>query len=89
MTILFSNEKPFDLDGIYNSENNRIWVVNREEANRRGGKKTARKVCRKSDTMVSRMLRGRCVRCSVWKRHSPSSSLHQGSTACCSTTRKQ
>ena len=29
----------FDLDGIYNSENDRIWAVNREEVNRRGGKK--------------------------------------------------
>ena len=52
-------------------------------------KKTARKICRKSDGMVSRMFRGRCVPCSVWKRHSPSSSLHQGSTACCSMIRKQ
>ena len=34
--ILFSDEKMF---GIYNSENDRIWVVNREEANRRDGKK--------------------------------------------------
>ena len=39
MRILFSDEKTFDLDGIYNSENDRIWAVNREEANRRGGKK--------------------------------------------------
>ena len=28
----------FDLDGIYKSENHRIWTVNREEANRRSGK---------------------------------------------------
>ena len=34
--IVFSHEKMFDLDGIYNSENDRIWAVNREEANRRG-----------------------------------------------------
>ena len=43
MRILFSDEKMFDLDGIYNSENDRIWAVNREEANRRGGKKQQRK----------------------------------------------
>ena len=36
----FSDEKMFDLDGIYNSENDRIWAVNREEANRRGGRNT-------------------------------------------------
>ena len=63
--ILFFDEKIFDLDGIYNSQNGRIWTVNREEVNRRGGEKKARKVCRKSDGIVSRMLRGRCVRCSV------------------------
>ena len=38
MRILFSDEKMFDLDGIYNSQNDRIWAVNREEANRRSGK---------------------------------------------------
>ena len=43
MRLLFSHEKMFDLDGIYNSENDRIWAVNREEANRRGGKKQHRK----------------------------------------------
>ena len=35
MRILFSDEKMFDLDGIYISENDRIWTINREEANRR------------------------------------------------------
>ena len=61
MRILFFDEKMFDLDGIYNSQNDRIWAVNREEANRRGGKKTATKVSTKSDGMVSRMLRVRCA----------------------------
>ena len=48
MRIRFSNEKMFDLDCIYNSENDRIWAVNREEANRRGGKKQQRKVPQKA-----------------------------------------
>ena len=43
MRILFSDEKRFDLDGIYNSENDRIWVINLEEAYRRGGKKQQRR----------------------------------------------
>ena len=47
MRILFSDEKIFDLDGIYHSQNDRIWAVNREEANQRAGKKIARKVCKK------------------------------------------
>ena len=61
MRILFFDEKMFDLDGIYKSENDRIWAFNREEANRRGEKKTARKASTKSDGMV----RGRCAPCSV------------------------
>ena len=47
MRILFSDEKIFDLDGIYDSQNDRIWVVNREEANRRGGKKQQGKLAEK------------------------------------------
>ena len=39
MKIVFSDEKMFDLNGIYNSENDRIWVGNRKRANRRAGKK--------------------------------------------------
>ena len=65
MRILFPNEKMFDLDRIYNSQNDRIWTVDREEANQRGEKKTARKVCRKSDDKVSCMLRERYASCSV------------------------
>ena len=38
MRIVFSDEKMFDLDSMYNSENDRVWAVNREEVNRRGGK---------------------------------------------------
>ena len=43
MRILFSNEKMFDLDGICNTQNDRIWAINKEEANRRGRKKHQRK----------------------------------------------
>ena len=38
MRIVFSDEKMFDLDDIYNSENDRVRAVNREEAYRRDGK---------------------------------------------------
>ena len=34
---LFSDEKFFDLDGIYNAQNDRIWAVSREEADKKGG----------------------------------------------------
>ena len=32
MKILFSGEKLFDIDRIYNSQNDRTWAVNRSEA---------------------------------------------------------
>jgi hypothetical protein len=34
---LFTDEKYFDLDGVYNVQNDRIWAVNREEADKKGG----------------------------------------------------
>ena len=43
MRTLFSDEKMFDLDGIYNSQNDGIWAVNRNEANRKDRKKQQRK----------------------------------------------
>ena len=41
---LFSDGKIFDLDNIYNNQNDRIWAVNRKETNRRDGKKFPKKV---------------------------------------------
>ena len=32
MRILVSNEKFFDVDGVYNSQNDRVWAVNRADA---------------------------------------------------------
>ena len=43
MKILFSDEKLFDIDGIYNFQNDRIWAVSRVEADKRGGVKQKRK----------------------------------------------
>jgi hypothetical protein len=43
MKILFSDEKMFDIDGVYNSQNDRIWAPNRAEANKKGGTKQKRK----------------------------------------------
>ena len=37
LRILFSNEKIFYPDGMYNAQNDRIWAVNHEEADKRGG----------------------------------------------------
>ena len=35
--ILFSDEKRFDIDGAYNSQNDRIYTPNREQADQYGG----------------------------------------------------
>lgn len=35
--ILFSDEKLFDLDGVYNRQNDRIWAPTRADADSRGG----------------------------------------------------
>lgn len=62
LRILFSDEKLFDIGGIYNSQNNRVWAANRSEANDMGGTKQRRKfptkvmvwfgVCSKGTTPV-------------------------------------
>ena len=43
MKILFSDEKMFDIDGVYNSQNDRIWAVSRSEADIKGGTRQKRK----------------------------------------------
>ena len=43
MKILFSDEKLFDIDGVYNSQNDRVWAVSRGEADKQGGIKQTRK----------------------------------------------
>ena len=37
LRILFSDVEIFDLDGMYNAQNDRIWTVNSEETDKRGG----------------------------------------------------
>ena len=32
LKILLSDEKIFDIDGVYNAQNDRAWAVNRDEA---------------------------------------------------------
>ena len=36
MHILCSEEKMFDIDEVYNSQNDRIWAVNRAAADTKG-----------------------------------------------------
>ena len=44
LKILFSEEKIFDIDGVCNDHNNRMWTVDRDE---KGGKKQKRKFSQK------------------------------------------
>ena len=37
MKILFSDERLFDIDVIYNSQNDRIWAINRAKSDIKGG----------------------------------------------------
>ncbi|CAF3280012.1 unnamed protein product [Rotaria socialis] len=41
---LFSDEKLFDFDGVYNVQNDRIWAANRQEADAKGGIKKKHKL---------------------------------------------
>ena len=47
LKILFSDEKIFDIDGVCNAHNNRMWAVDRNEADEKGGKKQKRKFSQK------------------------------------------
>ena len=41
--ILFFDEKIFDIDGVCNAQNNRMWTVDRDEVDEKGGRKQKRK----------------------------------------------
>ena len=43
MKIFFSDEKYLDIDGVYNSQNDRVWAVNRVDTSEKGGLKQRRK----------------------------------------------
>ena len=43
LRFLFSDEKMFDIDGVYNSQNERIWVPSRTDADAKGSIKQIQK----------------------------------------------
>ena len=47
MRILFSDEKFIDIDGVYNSQNDRAWAVNRADNGKIGGIKQKQKFSQK------------------------------------------
>ena len=44
---MFSDEKIFDIDGVCNAQNNRMWGVDRDEADEKGRRKQRRKFSQK------------------------------------------
>ena len=49
---LFSNEKFFDLDEVYNSQNDQVWAASREEANEKGDLHETTKFPAENDVVV-------------------------------------
>ena len=47
MRILFSDEKNFNVDVVYNLQNDRVWAPSRSEAKERGGIVEKRKFLQK------------------------------------------
>ena len=47
LKILFSDEKLFDIDGVCNAQNNRMWAVDRDEADEKSARKQKRKFLKK------------------------------------------
>ena len=43
LKILFSDEKMFDIDGVSNTQNDRVWAVDRADAMPFSGDKNSRK----------------------------------------------
>ena len=44
LRFVFSDAKMFDIDGIYNNQNDRIWACDRREVDEKGGRKQERKL---------------------------------------------
>ena len=56
MNSLFSDEKMFDIDRVYNCKNDRIWALNRAIADTNGGSRRKRKFPQKSNGVVCSFL---------------------------------
>ena len=58
MKILFSDEKFLDIDGVYNCQNDRVWAVDRADADRKGGIKQRRKFPQKAMVWLGACSKG-------------------------------
>ena len=58
MKIFVSDEKYFDSDGVYNSQHDRVWAVNRADADEKGGVKQRRRHPPLSNDVAGSLLQG-------------------------------
>ena len=58
MRILFSDKKFFDIDGVYNSQNDRVWAVDRADADGKGSIQQRRNFPQKVNGVAGRLLQG-------------------------------
>ena len=82
MRILFSDEKSFDVDVIYNSQNNQMWAVDRADANEKGWPSTETKIPITSNESVGCLFQGDNTFCYLGWRNSRSYCLHRKNASC-------
>ena len=88
MTILFFDEKMFDIDGVYNSQNERTWAANRMEADAKGGIKRRRKYPQKVMVWLAVCSQG-IFPLLIFEDGTLTCSLHKRSASRCSQVWKQ
>ena len=65
MKILFSDEKYFAIDGVYKSQNDRVWALNRADADENGGVKQRQKHPTSSNGMAECLFQGHNALCNL------------------------
>ena len=58
MKILFSDDKYVDIDGVYNSQNDRVWALDHADAEEKDGVKQSRKHSPLSNGVVGCLFQG-------------------------------
>ena len=59
MRILLSDEKSFDIDSVYNSQNDPMWAVTRADADEKDGIQPRQKISTESNDSVERLFQER------------------------------
>ena len=83
MKILFSDEKFFDIDSVYNSQNDRVWAVDRADADEKGGIQRKRKFPQKVMVWLAACSKGVSPLVILDEGNSRSRCLYRKSTSRC------